>query len=255
VELEPGIEGLIHISEMSWSKGKIRKASDVVKQGETVEVVILQVNASERRISLGLKQALGDPWADVAQRFQVGSAVEGPVTNLTKFGAFVQLSEGIEGMVHVSDISAEKRINQPQDLLRVGQVVKAQVLAIDLEKRQMRLGMKQLVPTGLDEYIAEHKEGDVVTGRWMDDSGGQARVELGEGIHATCKMTATVQAKTEAPKPAKADLSSLSSMLQARWKTGSGGPPKAEPARTGQVRSFRIVNLDQAAKKIELEIA
>src|SRR5580700_2444789 len=200
VELEPGIEGLIHISEMSWSKGKIRKASDVVKPGETVEVVILQVNAAEHRLSLGLKQALGDPWAEVAQRFQVGSAVEGPVTNLTKFGAFVQLSEGIEGMVHVSDISAEKRINQPADVLRVGQVVKAQVLAIDLEKRQMRLGMKQLVPTGLDEYIAEHKEGDVVTGRLMDESGGNARVELGEGIHATCKVTAAaaVPAKIEA---------------------------------------------------------
>ena len=145
---------------MSWSKGKIRKASDVVKQGETVEVVILQVKAAEQRISLGLKQALGDPWAEISQRFQVGSAVEGPITNLTKFGAFVQLAEGIEGMIHVSDISAEKRINQPQDVLRVGQVVKAQVLAIDLEKRQMRLGMKQLVPTGLDEYIAEHNEGD-----------------------------------------------------------------------------------------------
>lgn len=255
VELEPGIEGLIHISEMSWSKGKIRKASDVVKQGETVEVLILQVNPAEHRISLGLKQALGDPWAEVAQRFQVGSAVEGPVTNLTKFGAFVQLSEGIEGMVHVSDISAEKRINQPQDVLRVGQIVKAQVLAIDLEKRQMRLGMKQLVPTGLDEYIAEHNPGDVVTGRLIDDSGAQARVELGEGIHATCKMNAVAPAKSEAAKEAKADLSSLSSMLQARWKSGSGGPAKAEPVRTGQVRSFRIVNLDRAAKKIELEFA
>ena len=257
VELEPGIEGLIHISEMSWSKGKIRKASDVVKQGETVEVVILQVNAVEHRISLGLKQALGDPWTDIVQRFQVGLAVEGPVTNLTKFGAFVQLSEGIEGMVHVSDISAEKRINQPQDVLRVGQVVKAQVLAIDLEKRQMRLGMKQLVPTGLDEYIAEHNEGDVVTGRLMDDSGGQARVELGEGIHASCKMTAATPAsmKIEAPQESKADLSALSSMLQARWKSGGGGSPKAEPMRAGQVRSFRIVNLDRAAKKIELEFA
>jgi small subunit ribosomal protein S1 len=255
VELEPGIEGLIHISEMSWSKGKIRKASDVVKQGETVEVVILQVNPAEHRISLGLKQALGDPWADVAQRFHVGSAVEGPVTNLTKFGAFVQLSEGIEGMVHVSDISAEKRINQPQDVLRVGQIVKAQVLAIDLEKRQMRLGMKQLVPTGLDEYIAEHNTGDVVTGRLMDESGAQARVELGEGIHATCKMTTAAPVKSEAPKEVKADLSSLSSMLQARWKSGSGGPVKAEPVRAGQVRSFRIVNLDRAAKKIELEFA
>jgi small subunit ribosomal protein S1 len=262
VELEPGIEGLIHISEMSWSKGKIRKASDVVKPGETVEVVILQVNAAEHRLSLGLKQALGDPWAEVAQRFQVGSAVEGPVTNLTKFGAFVQLSEGIEGMVHVSDISAEKRINQPADVLRVGQVVKAQVLAIDLEKRQMRLGMKQLVPTGLDEYIAEHKEGDVVTGRLMDEgsldkSGGRTRVELGEGIHATCKVTpaAAVPEKIETPKESKADLSSLSSMLQARWKSGSSATPKAEPARAGQVRSFRIAKLDRAAKKIELELA
>jgi small subunit ribosomal protein S1 len=255
VELEPGIEGLIHISEMSWSKGKIRKASDVVKPGETVEAVILQVNAPERRISLGLKQALGDPWADIAQRFQVGSAVEGPITNLTKFGAFVQLSEGIEGMVHVSDISAEKRINQPADVLRVGQVVKAQVLGIDLDKRQMRLGMKQLVPTGLDEYIAEHNEGDVVTGRLMDESGGNARVELGEGIHATCKVTAAAPTKPELPKESKADLSSLTSMLQARWKSGASESPKAEPVRTGQVRSFRIVNLDRAAKRIHLEFA
>ena len=253
VELEPGIEGLIHISEMSWSKGKVRKASDVVKAGETVEVVILQVSAGERRISLGLKQALGDPWVDAPQRFPVGSAIEGPVTSLTKFGAFVQMAEGVEGMVHVSEISAEKRINQPADVLRVGQVVQALVIATDPEKRQMRLSMKQLVPTGLDEYIAEHNEGDVVTGRLMDESAGSARVELGEGIHATCKVSAAAAVKSEAPKDAKADLSSLSSMLQARWKSGSGGPAKAEPARAGQVRSFRIAKLDREAKKIELE--
>jgi small subunit ribosomal protein S1 len=253
VELEPGIEGLIHISEMSWSRGKVRKASDVVKPGETVEVVILGVQSAERRISLGLKQALGDPWADVSQKFTVGSAVEGPVTNLTKFGAFVQLSEGIEGMIHVSDITAEKRINQPADMLRVGQIVKAQVLAIDLEKRQMRLGMKQLVPTGLDEYIVEHNEGDVVTGRLMDESG--AKVELGEGVHATCKVKAAAPVQLEAPKAATADLSSLSSMLQARWKSGSSPTPKGEPARAGQVRSFRIAKLDRTAKRIEVELA
>jgi small subunit ribosomal protein S1 len=254
VELEPGIEGLIHISEMSWAKGKVRKASDVVKEGETVEVIILQVQAPERRLSLGLKQALGDPWADIAQRFQVGSAIEGPVTNLTKFGAFVQLSEGIEGMVHVSDITAEKRINSPHDMLRVGQIVKAQILAIDLEKRQMRLGMKQLIPTGIDEYLAEHNEGDVVTGRLMDDAG--TRAELGEGIHATVRAAAVkAPAPTEAPASGKADLSSLSSMLQNRWKTGSSPTPKAEPSRAGQVRSFRIVKLDRAGKKIEVELA
>ena len=255
VELQPGIEGLIHISEMSWSKGKVRKPSDVVKQGETVEVVILGVHAAERRMSLGLKQALGDPWADVAQRYAVGSAIEGPVTNLQKFGAFVQVAEGIEGMIHISDISGEKRLNHPADLLRVGQMVAAQVLAIDLEKRQMKLGMKQLVPTGLDEYIAEHKEGDVVTGRLMDDAGDRARVELGDGIHATCRVAVAAVPQGEAATSSKSDLSSLSSMLQARWKTGSGGPPKAEPTRAGQVRSFRIVKLDRPAKKIELELA
>ena len=250
VELEPGIEGLIHISEMSWSRGKVRKPSDVVKEGETVEVVILGVNAADRKLSLGLKQALGDPWVDVPQRFQVGSAIEGPVTSLTKFGAFVQLSEGVEGMVHVSEISAEKRIGMPAEVLRVGQVVKAQVIAIDPEKRQMRLSMKQLVPTGIDEYLAEHNEGDVVTGRLIDES----RAELGDGIHAACKATAPVAVKNEAPTSAKADLSSLTSMLQARWKSGGSATPKAEPARAGQVLSFRIVKLDRGAKKIEVEV-
>jgi small subunit ribosomal protein S1 len=255
VELEAGIEGLIHISEMSWSRGKVRKASDVVKAGETVEVVILSLNPAEHRIGLGLKQALGDPWVDAPQRFPVGSAIEGPVTSLTKFGAFVQLAEGVEGMVHVSEISAEKRIGQPAEVLRVGQVVQAQVIAVDPEKRQMRLSMKQLVPTGLDEYLAEHQEGDVVTGRLADDSRERARVELGEGIYAVCRSAAAAPApQSEPKKEARADLSSLSSMLQNRWKTGSGGPPKAEPARTGQVCSFRIVKLDPAAKKIEVEL-
>jgi len=255
VELEPGVEGLIHISEMSWAKGKVRKASDVVKPGETVEAVILGVNAEERRISLGLKQALGDPWVDVPQRFPVGSEVEGPVTSLMKFGAFVQLSEGVEGLIHVSEISAEKRIGQPAEVLRVGQIVKALVLGIDPEKRQMKLSMKQLVPTGLDEYVAEHKEGDVVTGRLVDESGTQGRVELGEGIFAACKISSSAAAKIETSKESKADLSSLSSMLQARWKTGAGAPVKAEPARAGQVRSFRITQLDRAAKRIVVELA
>jgi small subunit ribosomal protein S1 len=253
VELEPGIEGLIHISEMSWSKGKVRKPSDVVKPGETVEAVILGMNAGEHRISLGLKQALGDPWADVPQRFPLGSEGQGPVTSLTKFGAFVQLAEGVEGMIHVSEISAEKRIGMPAEVLRVGQVVKVLVIGVDPEKRQMKLSMKQLVPTGLDEYLAEHKEGDVVTGRLVDQSG--TRVELGEGIHAACKAGSAAPAKSDTPASAPADLSSLSSMLQARWKTGAGAPVKAEPARAGQVRSFRIAHIDRAAKKIIVEQA
>jgi small subunit ribosomal protein S1 len=265
VELEPGIEGLIHVSEMSWGK-KLRSASTLVKPGEIVEAVILGVNAGERRMSLGLKQALGDPWVDAAQKFAAGSVIEGPVVSITKFGAFVQLAEGVEGMIHISDMSAEKRINHPQELVKVGQLVKAQVLAVDAEKRQLRLGMKQLVPSGLDEYIAEHKQGDVVTGRMIEVSDGRARVELGEGIQANCHMDKASpaaekkeQAESDSSSPklnSKPDLSSLGSMLQARWKGGAAaGAAKLEAVRSGQIRKFRIAKLDAAAKKIELELA
>src|SRR5215831_6294759 len=251
VELEKGVEGLVHLSEMSWSK-KVRKPADVVKPGDQVEVVILGVNAGDRRIALGLKQALGDPWADVANKIPAGSVVEGPVTSIQKFGAFVQVAEGVEGMVHVGDIAADKRLNHPQEVLKVGQVVKAQVLEVDTEKRRLRLGMKQLVPTSLDEYIAEHKEGDVVTGRMTDVSGSRAKVELGEGVHATCRLAADAPREEKAGQES-ADLSSLTSMLQARWKGGQGGGSKGEGPRSGQIRSFRISKLDAATKKIELE--
>jgi small subunit ribosomal protein S1 len=252
VELEKGIEGLIHLSEMSWSK-KVRKPSDVVKPGDQVDVVVLGVNQADRRISLGLKQALGDPWADLPQKFPVGSVVEGAVTSLQKFGAFIQILEGVEGMIHVGDISADKRINHPQDVLKMGQVVKAQVLEIDAEKRRLRLGMKQLVPTTLDEYIAEHKEGDVVTGRMTDVSGGRARVELGEGVQGSCRMKAEAPEIEEKQVEASANLSSLTSMLEKKWRGGQAAGARRE-ARAGQIRSFRIVKLDSSAKKIELEL-
>jgi small subunit ribosomal protein S1 len=260
VELEPGIEGLIHISEMSWAK-RVRTAGDVVKPGETVEAVILGVNPAERRISLGLKQTLGDPWAGAAQKFAPGTVIEGPVTNLTKFGAFVKLIEGVEGMIHISEISAEKRIHHPQEVLRSGQVVKAQVLAIDPEKRLIRLSMKQLVPSGLDEYLAEHKDGDIVTGRIVEVPDGGARVELGEGVLATCKISEERPAKQDkrarpdSPGSSTPDLSSLGSMLQARWKSGApDDEAKPESLRAGQIRKFRIAKLDPATKAIELEL-
>jgi small subunit ribosomal protein S1 len=269
VEIEPGIEGLIHVSEMSWGR-KLRSASTLVKPGEVVDAVILGVNAAERRMSLGLKQTLGDPWAEAAQRFAAGTVVEGPVVSVTKFGAFVQLAEGVEGMIHISEMS-EKRINHPQEVVKVGQLVRAQVLAIDTEKRQLRLSMKQLVPSGLDEYIAEHKEGDVVTGRMVEVLDKHARVELGEGIHAVCGMDAAgspakkkpasaTEASTSASgskAQAKPDLSSLGSMLQARWKSGPSANEESKPeaARAGQIRKFKIVKLDPAAKKIELQLA
>ena len=255
VELEPGIEGLIHVSEMSWLK-KLRKPSDILKTGDTVDAIVLSVSAGERRISLGLKQALGDPWADALQKFPVGSTIEGPVTKLMKFGAFVQITEGVEGLVHVSEISAEKHIDHPQDVLRAGQIVKAQVLAVDAEKRQIKLSMKQLVPTGLGEYLEEHKQGDVVSGRVVEQGPESAVIELGDGIRANCRLAAAAAPSADSKSSSGADLSALTSMLQARWKGGSAPSSKQpEPLAKGQIRSFRIVNLDRAAEKIELELA
>src|ERR1019366_374206 len=226
VEIEPGGEGLIHISEMSWGK-KIRHPSDVLKQGDTVDAVILGIKPEERRISLGLKQTLADPWTEAQRNFPVGSQIEGPVTKLMNFGAFVQLADGVEGLVHISEITAERRLNHPSDVLRAGQVVKAQVLAIDTQKRQIKLSMKQLIPTEIDEYIAEHKVGDTVSGRVIEQSPSLIHVELGEGIRAVChiitgpnseRLAAVETAKSKPKAEAKPDLSSLSSMLKDRWK-------------------------------------
>jgi small subunit ribosomal protein S1 len=254
VELEPGIEGMIHVSEMSWVK-KVHKPSDILKAGDTVEAVVLSVKQEERRIALGLKQALGDPWTDAAKKFPVGSAIEGPVTRLMNFGAFVQLAEGVEGLVHVSEITAERRINHPQDMLRVGHTVKAQVLAVDAEKRQIKLSMKQLVPTSIKEYLAEHNVKDVVSGRVIEQTAEGAIVELGEGIRAACRMAANAPVAAEKKSDAGVDLSSLTSMLSARWKGGAAAADsKPELLGVGEIRSFRIVKLDCETEKIELEL-
>ena len=253
VELEPGVEGLIHISEMSWAK-KVRKPGDLLKVGESVEAVILNINPAEKRIGLGLKQTLGDPWADAAQRFAAGTIVEGPVTSVQKFGAFVQLADGVEGMVHISELVADRRVNHPQEVVKVGQTVQAMVLAIDPEKRQIKLSMKQLIPTGLDEYIAEHKVGDVVTGRILEAKGDHGRVELGEGIHAAAKFTAKTAVGAASASSAKADLGSLGAMLQSKWKSGAAQSSKPEEIQSGQIRSFKITKLDADAKKIEVEL-
>src|SRR6202034_3195332 len=215
IELEPGLDGLIHLSEMSWSK-KVRKPSEILKPGETVEVVVLAVSSGDKRISLGLKQALGDPWDEVEKKYPVDAVVEGPVTQLKQFGAFVQVTENVEGMIHVGDIVHDKRINHPQDELKVGQIVRAVVLENDREKRRLRLGLKQLVPTSLDEYISEHKEGDEVTGRVADVNRGRATIELGEGVQGVCTLTEKEQKPEQKAGPV--DVSALSSMLATRWK-------------------------------------
>ena len=255
IEIEAGIEGLIHISEMAWNK-KVRHPSDLLKQGAPVDAVILAIKPEEKRISLGLKQTLVDPWTEVTRNFPVGSQVEGPVTKLMAFGAFVQIAEGIEGLVHISEIVADKRLAHPSDALRAGQVVKAQVLAIDVEKRQIKLSMKQLVPTSIDEYIAEHQLGDVVSGRVVEASADFIQVELGEGMRAVCRPVAVAAPAAAETKPeGKLDLSAFSSMLKDRWKGNTqAASATPEPLSPGQIRAFKIVKLDVETKKIEVEL-
>jgi small subunit ribosomal protein S1 len=253
VELIPGVDGLIHLSEMSWDK-RTRKPSDVVKTGDRVEVMVLQVNPAERRISLGLKQALGDPWETVHSRFPIGSTIEAPVSSIAAFGAFLDLGEGVEGMIHISDITGEKRLEHPKEVLTKGKVVKAMVIEVDRDKRRIRLGLKQLEPTNIDHYIAEHKAGDTVSGRLVDVHGDSAKVELGEGVLARCRIKEEIK-KVAAKAAAAPDVTALSQMLSARWKSGAqqsgnGG----DGPRAGQIRSFRIAGLDAAKKLIDLEL-
>ena len=265
VELEPGLEGLIHISEMSWDK-KVRHPRDLVRQGDRVDAVVLSVKppsgTEPGRIALGLKQTLADPWLEAERKFPAGSQIEGPVTKLMNFGAFVEIAPGVEGLVHISEIVADRRLNHPREALREGQKVQALVLAIDSEKRQIKLSMKQLIPTSIDEYIAEHNVGDRVSGRVVELTAAGAIVELGEGIRGACRTgsasSAEVSKASAAPEPAaaKPDLSQLSSMLKSRWKGNAPASSDApEPLAAGQVRSFKIAKLAPDAKKIEVELA
>jgi small subunit ribosomal protein S1 len=256
IELEPGLEGLIHVSEMSWTKRNVR-ASDVVKEGELVEAVILGVNAADKRIALGLKQALGDPWEDALQKYPVGSTVEAPITSLAQFGAFVDLGGGIEGMIHIGDITNEKRLNHPNEVLKTGQVVKAQVTEADKGRRRMRLSLKALEPTSMDEYLAEHKVGETVTGRVVDVKSNRAKIELGEGVMASVALEESKKEAASAGGSQKADLSAMTAMLTSKWKSGGGGGGSSTSdagLRPGQVRSFKISAIDLEKKRIDLEM-
>ena len=254
VELMPGVDGLIHLSEMSWDK-RVRKPSDVLKPGERVDVVVLQVNVAERRIGLGLKQALGDPWTAVPGKYPVGATVEGAITNIAPFGAFLDLGDGVEGMIHISDITNEKRLEHPREVLKKGQIARAVVLELDAERRRIRLGMKQLEPTKADLYIAGHKVGDTVSGRIVDVQGTRAKVELDEGIVAQCSMKPKEEPSVEPALEKQSDVSTLSAMLAARWKQGAPEAENAAAAREGQIRAFRIAALDPDKHLIGLELA
>jgi small subunit ribosomal protein S1 len=215
--------------------------------------VVLSVKLAEKRIALGLKQALGDPWEEAVKRYPVGAVVEGPVTSLAAFGAFLDMGEGAEGMIHISDIVSGKRLQHPKEVLSAGQVVRAQVTEVDAARRRFRLSMKQLEPTAADEYIAEHHPGDKVTGRIVEVSGRRLKVELAEGVRAAGQLSTRTESAGESAGSGT-DLSSSIAALAAKWKQGTAGRSGADGPKPGEIKDFRIVRLDPEKKAIEVEL-
>jgi small subunit ribosomal protein S1 len=181
IELEPGVEGLIHVSEMSWSK-RVKHPSKILNVGDSVEAMVLGVDATARRISLGLKQVEQNPWHELAEKYPVGTRIKGKVRNLTEFGAFVEVEEDIDGLIHISDMSWSKRIKHPSEVLKKGDVVDAMVLNIDAENQRLSLGLKQLATDIWDDFFSRRHLGDVIEGKVVRMTNFGAFVELDEGI-------------------------------------------------------------------------
>ena len=248
VEVLPGVEGLIHVSEMSWTK-RVQRPADVLTAGERVEAVVLKVDSAAGRLSLGLKQVLGNPWDTVKDHFPVGKIVEGKVTRLTKFGAFVEVEEGIEGLIHISEFTSEKRIQNPGEVVKTGQVVRAAVVSADPETKRLKLSMKQLEATPAEQFMKDLAAGDRITALVLRVAGNKVTVQIGEGVEGVCILGS-------APPPAAASGGSLAEQLAAVWKgSGPAAAAGSEPFREGQLRSFIIKTVDLAEKKIELSPA
>ncbi len=181
IELEPGVEGLIHVSEMSWSK-RVKHPSKILNVGDSVEAMVLGVDPSARRISLGLKQVETNPWHELTDKYPVGTKIKGKVRNLTEFGAFVEVEDGIDGLIHISDMSWSKRLKHPSEMLKKGDVVEAMVLNIDAENQRLSLGLKQLAADVWDDFFGRVQVGDIVEGKVVRMTSFGAFVELAEGI-------------------------------------------------------------------------
>ena len=255
VELIPGIDGLIRMMDLTWDR-RVRKPEDVVKVGDIVDVQILDLKLAEKKIGLGLKQLVEDPWAAAKEKYPIGSIVEAVVTDLQQFGAFISLGAGVEGMIHVADITREKRIEHPKDALHVGQTIKAAVTEFEVERRRIRLSIKQLEPTSADIFIGENQVGDVVTARVSDVRENRLKVQLAEGVTGHCMLPKEAGAKSgsSSGSGAKVDISSLGAMLNARWKEGTGENVEKEQVRVGQILKFKITAMDVAQKRIDVEL-
>jgi small subunit ribosomal protein S1 len=226
VELEEGVEGLIHVSEMSWSK-KVKHPSKILAVDQMVECVVLGIDQEAHRISLGLKQVEANPWAQLVEKYPLGSRINGKVRNLTEFGAFVEVEEGIDGLIHISDLSWTKRVRHPSELLKKGDVVDAVVLNIDAENQRLSLGLKQLATDAWDGFFTDHQTGDVVEGRIVRLTSFGAFVELAEGVEGLVHVSELDEKRVDRPE---------------------------EQFKVGDVHSMKIIKVNQEEKKIGLSI-
>ncbi len=224
VELEQGIEGLVHLSEMTWSK-RLKHPSKLVKPGDEVETVVLSVNPADRRISLGMKQLLENPWEHLTERYPAGTVVEGRVRNLTDFGAFIEIEDGIDGLVHVSNLSWTKRVKHPSEVVKKGEKVKAVVLGVEPQNRRLSLGIKQLQPDVWESFFASHRVGDVVHGKVLRTAQFGAFVEIAEGVEGLCHVSEAIGE--------------------------DGGPAKLEQ---GLENEFKIIKINVEEKKVGLSL-
>jgi small subunit ribosomal protein S1 len=224
VELEQGIEGLVHVSEMTRSK-RMKHPSKLVNVGDEVDCVVISVNPTERRISLGMRQLASNPWDTLHDKYPVGATVEGRVRNLTEFGAFIEIEDGIDGLVHVSNLSWTTRVKHPSEVLKKGDKVKAVILAIEPDKRRLSLGVKQMEPDVWDSFFAQHRIGDIVHGKILRVANFGAFVEIAQGIEGLCHNSEAVD--------------------------GNGQPMHLEP---GAEYDFKIIKMNQEEKKVGLSI-
>jgi len=224
VELEQGIEGLVHLSEMTWSK-RLKHPSKLVKPGDEVDTVVLSVNPADRRISLGMKQLLENPWENLTERYPAGTVVEGRVRNLTDFGAFIEIEDGIDGLVHVSNLSWTKRVKHPSEVVKKGEKVKAVVLGVEPQNRRLSLGIKQLQPDVWESFFATHRVGDLVHGKVLRTAQFGAFVEIAEGVEGLCHISEAGE-----------------------------GPGEASKLDVGQEHEFKIIKINVEEKKVGLSL-
>jgi small subunit ribosomal protein S1 len=237
VELEQGIEGLVHVSEMSWNK-KIQHPSKVVKVGDAVDVVVLDIKPSDRRVSLGMKQAQPDPWLLTAEKYPVGTVINGKVRNIAEFGAFVEIEDGFDGLVHVGDVSWTGRVKNPHEVFKKGEPVTAKVLKIDVENRRVSLGIKQ-VNDIWGEWFKQHKVGQIVKGKVSRIATFGAFVELGENIEALCH-------NTEIEDRRRRDEGMGS------YRPTTGPLKSAGPLEPGKEYDFKIIKISPDTRRIGL---